>query len=183
MARSEFAFSHRFRVRWSETDAQGVVFNARYLDYADVAITEYWREAKFREMAGGEPLEFHVKKATVTWFAPILPDELIDVMARTVATGRTSMTQIVEIHGARDDGTDDLRATVDLVSVYVDLETHRPMPLPEWVGPAFTAFDSKAATKVLIPENSGVSGVGRILSTTYEQRHCFGHHNGSPFCM
>lgn len=156
MARSEFAFSHRFRVRWSETDAQGVVFNARYLDYADVAITEYWREAKFREMAGGEPLEFHVKKATVTWFAPILPDELIDVMARTVATGRTSMTQIVEIHGAREDGADDLRATVDLVSVYVDLETHRPMPLPEWVGPAFTAFDSKAATKILIPENSGV---------------------------
>jgi acyl-CoA thioester hydrolase len=148
MARAEFAFSHRFRVRWSETDAQGVVFNARYLDYADIAITEYWRETKLRERADGDPLEFHVKKATVTWFAPILPDELIEVMARTIATGRTSMTQTVEIHGARDDGSEDLRATVDLVSVYVDLETHRPMPLPEWVGPSFAEFDAMAMSPV-----------------------------------
>ena len=118
MPKADFAFHHRFRVRWSETDAQGVVFNARYLDYSDIAITEYWRAAKLRERAGDEPLEFHVKKATVTWFAPIKPDEMIEVMARTIATGRTSMTQLVEIHG---DGPDDLRAIVDIVSVHVDL--------------------------------------------------------------
>lgn len=144
MPRADFAFSHRLRVRWSETDAQGVVFNARYLDYADVAITEYWRAAKLRDKANGEPMEFHVKKATVTWFAPIKPDELIDVMARTLATGRTSMTQMVEIHGATDDGNDDLRATVDLVSVYVDLAEHRPMPLPSWVAETFADFDRAA---------------------------------------
>ena len=40
-----------------------------------------------------------MKKATVTWYAPIKPDEMIEVMARTLAIGRTSMTQIVEIHG------------------------------------------------------------------------------------
>jgi acyl-CoA thioester hydrolase len=150
MARSDFAFHHRFRVRWSETDAQGVVFNARYLDYADIAITEYWRAAKLRERARDEPLEFHVKKATVTWFAPILPDEMIEVMARTLATGRTSVTQLVEIHGSRDDGSDDLRATVDLVSVFVDLATHRPQLLPEWVGPLFVAFDAAAPRATLV---------------------------------
>ena len=154
MARGDFAFTHRFRVRWSETDAQGVVFNARYLDYADIAITEYWRAAKLREGAGDEPLEFHVKKATLTWFAPIMPDELIDVMARTLATGRTSMTQNVEIHGARDDGSDDLRATVDLVSVFVDLATHRPQVLPDWIGPAFAGFDAGAATAKLVSETA-----------------------------
>jgi len=144
MARTDFAFHHRIRVRWSETDAQGVVFNARYLDYADVAITEYWRAVKFREHANGAPMEFHVKKATVTWFAPIKPDELIEVMARTIATGRTSMTQLVEIHGVTEDGSDDLRATVDLVSVHVDLEVHRPIALPEWVKGVFVAFDGQA---------------------------------------
>ena len=154
MARSDFAFHHRLRVRWSETDAQGVVFNARYLDYADVAITEYWRAVKFRDFANGEPLEFHVKKATVTWFAPIKPDELIEVMARTVATGRTSMTQIVEIHGATDDGSDDLRATVDLVSVHVDLEVHRPIPLPSWVADIFAEFDQRASAATLASGNS-----------------------------
>jgi acyl-CoA thioester hydrolase len=154
MPRADFAFHHRFRVRWSETDAQGVVFNARYLDYADVAITEYWRAAKLRERAGNEPLEFHVKKATVTWFAPILPDEMIDVMARTISTGRTSLTQLVEIHGSHDDGSDDLRATVDLVSVFVDLATHRPQILPEWIGPLFVAFDTATPSAALVSETA-----------------------------
>lgn len=154
MARSDFAFNHRFRVRWSETDAQGIVFNARYLDYADIAITEYWRAAKLRETAGTEPLEFHVKKATVTWFAPILPDEMIDVMARTLMIGRTSMTQTVEIHGAQEDGSEDLRATVELVSVFVNLATHRPQVLPAWIGPAFAAFDAGAVSSALVSENA-----------------------------
>lgn len=140
MARADFAFFERFRVRWSETDAQGVVFNARYLDYADIAITEYWRAVRIRENHPGTPLEFHVKRATVTWSAPIKPEEMIDVMARTTAIGRTSFTQFVEIHGAGD--ADDLRAEVELVNVHVDLTTHRPLPLPEWLGPAFRAFDS-----------------------------------------
>jgi acyl-CoA thioester hydrolase len=152
MPKADFAFHHRFRVRWSETDAQGVVFNARYLDYADIAITEYWRSAKLRELAGDEPLEFHVKKATVTWFAPIKPDEMIEVMARTLTVGRTSITQMVEIHGSRDDRADDLRATVDMVSVHVDLAQHRPMPLPEWIGSMFTEFDARAAGVTLASE-------------------------------
>ncbi len=152
MPKADFAFHHRFRVRWSETDAQGVVFNARYLDYADIAITEYWRAAKLREMAGDQPMEFHVKKATVTWFAPIKPDEMIEVMARTIATGRTSLTQIVEIHGVRDDGADDLRAVADIVSVHVDLAEHRPMPLPDWLGSMFADFDAQSASGSLAGE-------------------------------
>ena len=71
---------------------------------------------------------------------------MIEVMARTLAIGRTSMTQMVEIHGSRDDGSDDVRATVDLVSVFVDLATHRPKPLPDWVGPVFAEFDARAVS-------------------------------------
>jgi acyl-CoA thioesterase FadM len=32
------------RVRFAECDAQNVVFNARYGDYVDVAVSEYYRE-------------------------------------------------------------------------------------------------------------------------------------------
>jgi len=142
MPRSDFAFHHRFRVRWSETDAQGVVFNARYLDYADVAITEYWRAVGFRELLEEEALEFHVRKAVVLFEAPIMPDEMIEVMARTTKIGNSSMTQLVEIHGMRKDGRDDLRASIELVNVHVDLEAHRPMTLPDQVGKLFTDFDA-----------------------------------------
>ncbi|MEE9433676.1 MAG: thioesterase family protein [Sphingorhabdus sp.] len=142
MPRSDFTFHHQFRVRWSETDAQGVVFNARYLDYADVAITEYWRATGWRKLYPDEPFEFHVRKATVLFEAPIKPDEMIEVMARTIKTGNSSMTQLVEIHGASEGGDDDLRATIEIVSVHVDLETHRPMPLPSWTAKLFADFDA-----------------------------------------
>ena len=36
-------FRFRFRVRYGECDAQGVVFNARYGDYVDIAVNEYIR--------------------------------------------------------------------------------------------------------------------------------------------
>jgi acyl-CoA thioesterase FadM len=66
MARGDFAFHHSFRVRWSETDAQGVVFNARYLDYADVAVTEYWRAVQFRKYADGAPMDSGMQWYDVT---------------------------------------------------------------------------------------------------------------------
>ena len=35
---------HQLRVRYGECDAQGIVFNANYVAYFDVAITELWRD-------------------------------------------------------------------------------------------------------------------------------------------
>jgi acyl-CoA thioester hydrolase len=140
MLLSDFAFTHSFRVRWSETDAQGVVFNARYLDYADVAITEYWRRVGFREAHPEAPLEFHVARATVNFRKPITPDEMLRVAARATGFGRTSLTYEVAIFGAR--GDDDLRATVDLVYVHVDLATHCPTPFPDWLPAAFADVDT-----------------------------------------
>ena len=37
-------FRHRLRVRYNECDPQGVVFNANYLTYFDLTMTELWRE-------------------------------------------------------------------------------------------------------------------------------------------
>ena len=39
------SFVHELRVRYGECDPQGIVFNANYLLYFDVAFTELWREA------------------------------------------------------------------------------------------------------------------------------------------
>jgi acyl-CoA thioester hydrolase len=137
---SEFTFRHSFRVRWSETDAQGVVFNARYLDYADIAITEYMRALGFRAAHPEAPLEFHVARATVNFRKPVKPDEMITVTARATGFGRTSMTYSVGIFG--DLGDEDLRADVDLVYVHVDLATHQPTPFPAWLPDSFAAFEN-----------------------------------------
>lgn len=43
MKRQDFRCTARLRVRWAEVDIQKIVFNAHYLTYADVGMTEYWR--------------------------------------------------------------------------------------------------------------------------------------------
>ncbi len=40
----DLPFRFRFRVRYGECDAQGVVFNARYADFVDIAVNEYIRK-------------------------------------------------------------------------------------------------------------------------------------------
>ena len=49
-------FRHRLRVRYHECDPQGVVFNANYLAYFDIALTELWRDAVggYASLAEGE---------------------------------------------------------------------------------------------------------------------------------
>jgi len=135
-----FAFCHTIRVRWSEVDPQGVVFNARYLDYADIAITEYWRAVGFRSDAAD--MQFHVATATVDFKKPIYPDELIDLWIRTDRIGTSSMTMLIEIHGA---GANDLRANIREVHVHVDLATHRPQLIPDTVRVTFANFDAAAS--------------------------------------
>ena len=41
--KQSYNFFYNFRIRYSEVDAQGIVFNAHYLTYFDCAITEYFR--------------------------------------------------------------------------------------------------------------------------------------------
>jgi acyl-CoA thioester hydrolase len=138
-----FRFCQRVRVRYGECDQQGVVFNARYLDYADLAITEYWRAVGFR-FSGGEAMEFHVARAEVDFKAPIYPDEMIDLWVRTERIGNSSMKVLVEIHGVHQDERADLRSVITEVYVHVDLALHKPQPIPDDVKRKFRDFDNRA---------------------------------------
>ncbi|HEV2569837.1 thioesterase family protein [Sphingomonas sp.] len=123
-----FRFTYPIRVRYAEVDPQAVVFNSRYLEYADIAVTEYWRAMGYRPGTDDTP-ECHVGTATVRYVKPIRLDELIETRTRIEKFGTASMTWSVELHG--EGGEDDLRAAIELVYVGVDLETGRSQPLPE----------------------------------------------------
>jgi acyl-CoA thioester hydrolase len=143
MARTDFAFSTRVRVRYAEIDAQAVVFNSRYLEYADVAVTEYWRTAGLHgEGKAWAALEFHVARALVEYKAPIRYDEEIDLYARTTRIGRSSLTTWIEIHGSANGPGDDLRATIEIVNVNVDLASGLSCRLPNWVSEKLIGFDA-----------------------------------------
>lgn len=129
MARSDFTFVHRFRVRYAEVDPQNVVFNSRYLEYADLVTTEFLRACGL--IVNGElHFDAHVAHAAVTYKKPIRADEEIDGWMKVDRIGTSSMTKRVELHGA---DAEDLRAVIELVYVHVDLATGASSPVPDSV--------------------------------------------------
>jgi len=130
MARSDFRFFHRLRVRYSEIDGQAVVFNARYLDYADLGVAEYFRSLGIPIVPGPGTPEFFAKRATVEFERPIRLDEEIDVCVRTAKIGRTSLVLALELHGH---DAEDPRARIELVYVHVELGAGKAAPVPGWV--------------------------------------------------
>lgn len=125
-------FSYRFRVRYAEVDPQAVVFNSRYLEYADLVVTEYFRERREHGLPDG--LEFHVRRAEVDYLAPIRSDELIEGRLTVERIGNTSMTLLISLLGAEDSSH---RADIRLVQVQVDLATGRPLTIAPQTRTAF----------------------------------------------
>ena len=125
-------FKHRFRVRYSEVDPQSVVFNARYLEYADLLVTEYFRECRQRGLP--DDIEFHVRRAEVDFLAPIRADEMIEGRLTVPKIGNSSMEQHVSLYGVEDDR---LRAEIRLVAVHVHLPRGRPETIPDVARTAF----------------------------------------------
>jgi len=132
MARSDFVFAFPFRVRYSEIDGQGIVFNAHYLTFYDTAITEYmrWLPFDYGSMVK-RGMDTHTVRTVVEYKRPIRYDAEIDVCVRAAKLGRSSATFLLEIHPK---GGDELHATGEVVWVNADQKTHTSAPwLPDFV--------------------------------------------------
>ena len=128
MSREQFWFFFPFRVRYSEIDGQGVVFNAHYLTYFDTSITEYFRALGYDQYADSRKtgIDFHVVKSLIEYKAPVLFDWELDVGARVARIGNTSLTFELAIFLK---GGKDALVTGEVVWVYTDQGTHRPVPI------------------------------------------------------
>jgi acyl-CoA thioester hydrolase len=137
VARDEYRFSHPLRVRWAEVDRQGVVFNAHYLAYFDVGITEYWRALGYPYPALPERgTDLYVARASVEYRASARYDDILDVCVRVSHLGRSSLRFQLEIHRGAE-----LVAAGELVYVNVDLETRRAAPIAGVLREAVRAFE------------------------------------------
>ncbi|PDT72937.1 thioesterase family protein [Bradyrhizobium sp. C9] len=128
--REEFWFHFPFRVRYSEVDAQAVVFNAHYLTYFDTAITEYFRALGYDYLGevARTGIDFHTVKSVVEYKAPIRFDEDIEVCVRVARIGRSSINLALAIFAK---GSDDLRATGEIIWVATDQKTHQSVAVTE----------------------------------------------------
>jgi acyl-CoA thioester hydrolase len=86
IALKEFPFSIELRIRYSETDSQGLLFNANYLNLVDVAITEFFRfkSVDYKTIIETYRIDFHVIETKIKYFKPIYFDDLIQIYVRPI---------------------------------------------------------------------------------------------------
>lgn len=124
--------TYRHRVRYHEADAQGFLFNSRYLELADVAMTEFvrglgWTYAEFVE-AGADA---SVVRAEVDFRRPVRFDDVLDLHSECTHVGRSSFRLRTVFRRA-----DEEVAVTELVYVNLDPDTTTATALPDVVAAA-----------------------------------------------
>lgn len=126
--------THRIRVRYAECDAQGHVFNAHYVAFFDVALTELWREAIGSYGAMLEDgVDLVVAEVVVRFRKPARFDEEIDLEVTVEHLGTTSMRTRNRV--LRDG---EVLVEGEMVHVFVDSETYAKTPIPDSIRAALS---------------------------------------------
>ncbi len=120
-----FVYAHR--VRTHECDHQGIVFNANWFAFFDVAMTELWREAfgSYRGMveAGVDTV---VVEASARFRSPARYDEEVEIAVSVERIGTTSLiTPLVATRGQ------ETLVEGRLVHVFVDPTTIEKLAIPD----------------------------------------------------
>jgi acyl-CoA thioester hydrolase len=127
-----FSFSTEVKVRFAETDAQGVAHNSVYLVWFEIARVDY-----LDRFAGGYPalrergIEAFVTEARVRYGEPVrFADRLaVHARCRDVRGARFRFEYLIE-----RDGT--TVAEGETGHACVDSTTHRPTRVPSWLAEA-----------------------------------------------
>lgn len=123
-------------MRYGECDPQGVVFNANYLAYFDVVITEFWREAigAYNAMidAGADMV---VAEAQIRFVGSALFDEELDFELRVARLGNTALGTLIEAHvGDRPVVAGEMR------HVFIDPASKLKRPMPDDIRAALEPY-------------------------------------------
>ena len=136
-----FTFSTIVRVRFADTDAQGIAHNSAYLVWFEVARVEY-----LREFAGGYQalrdtgIEALVLESHCRYAAPAHFDDVLHVHARCV--GLRGARFRYEYAILRDDEA--VVADGYTEHACVDAQTLRPTRVPDWLSAAVAAAESSS---------------------------------------
>ncbi|MGZ8993701.1 MAG: acyl-CoA thioesterase [Burkholderiaceae bacterium] len=139
-------FRHRMplRVRWAEVDKQGVVFNAHYLLYCDVCVTEYWRAVgvHYPDDFTAQGSDLFVRKSTVEYFSAAYYDDELEVCGRIARIGTSSMRFVVEIYRRRQ--YEAVLVTAELIYVHADAGSRTAQSIPDGMRARIRVFETIA---------------------------------------
>lgn len=126
-ARTDFAFLHPLRVRWSECDGQGIVFNAHYFAFYDHAIWEWTKALGYK--GWDDAPQFVTAHAECDFKGSARFDEDLLIGVRAARFGTKSM----EVRAATFRGDEVLNVgRLDYVHVRAGTVQSAPLP-PEFI--------------------------------------------------
>ena len=133
-------FVHTHRVRYHETDAQSFMFNSRYLEIADVAMTEFFRHLGWSyEKLNADGVDPSVVRAQLLFRAPAFFDEVVDFHVECARVGRTSFELEHTVTRAGEE-----LAKINIIYVNVNAAEGAARPLPAAVAQALSGPRSPA---------------------------------------
>jgi acyl-CoA thioester hydrolase len=137
-------FRFRFRVRYSECDAQSVVFNARYGDYVDISVNEYIRTlfGDYQRLLD-QDLDIQVVSLTMNYRAPAKFDDVLEARITAGRMGNSSFTLHLEFVRFGDDTK---VADADIVYVMIQPSRMQKKIVPD----SIRALLERGASDVLI---------------------------------
>lgn len=118
-------FRYYVRVRYQDCDAQHVVFNARYGDYVDLAITEFLKAAMPDRDTTDGSFEIQVVRQLIEWQGPARFDDVLEIEVEARRFGTTSFAIGFELRRA---GAATI-VTAECVYVVIDKPTWTKRPL------------------------------------------------------
>ncbi|GAB4372341.1 MAG: tol-pal system-associated acyl-CoA thioesterase [Kiloniellaceae bacterium] len=124
------------RIYYEDTDAGGIVYYARYLQFAERARTEILRLAGIEQSAlrGSHDVVFAVSRCEVRYRRPARLDDLVEVRSRLVGLRGAKLSAV---QGVWRGGEELVRLAVDVASVRGD---GRPTRIPAPVRAALEPF-------------------------------------------
>ena len=119
------------KIRYSDCDPQGIVFNANFPRYWDDALTDWYEESGFAgQELGGNGVDILTARIEIDFKASATLGDTLETIIAIEKWGTTSMTIAIETRRLSDQV---LCVQGREVIVYVDPDNYRPVQVPDFI--------------------------------------------------
>ena len=130
--------THRMSVRFGDTDPAGLVYYPNLFHYFHIAMEEFFKhkcDSPYQELITTERVGFPTIKVEAEFYKPLVYGDDIEITVTVAALGNSSVTLDYRVLRLRDAT---LCAQSKQVHVAMDLDSRRPLTIPDFLRKAFS---------------------------------------------
>ena len=126
------AFVWKLRVYWEDTDASGVVYHARYLNFFERARTEWLRDMGVNQikMAEEDNTIFAIRNMNIDYVMAARLDDELDVSVHSVQARGARMIFKQDMIRCTDR---QLVASADVTAICLKADSYKATRMPTWI--------------------------------------------------